>query len=236
MRDISMIMPTRLAVLSAFVLCAGAVPARAAVIAAWTFENVTIPTTTGSTGPSVAPSTMIIGDTGNAFGVHANSATNWGPATGNGSATGYSSDHWSVGDYFEFDFSPLNLANMALSFDTVGSASAPGNFQVETTTNGSSWSDLANGTYTVNVNSPPWTSGSVTAGDSYSFTLPNGTIGVRLVDDSTTSVGGGTAGNAGSIRVDNVVITGDLPEPASIGMLSVGLLGVGWSRRRRARV
>jgi hypothetical protein len=36
--------------------------------------------------------------------------------------------------------------------------------------------------------------------------------------------------------VDNVVITGDLPEPASIGMLSVGLLGVGWSRRRRARV
>jgi hypothetical protein len=232
-----MIVPARLIALGALVVWAGAAaPARAAVIAAWTFENVTVPTTTGSTGPSVAPSTMIIGDTGNAFGVHANSATNWGPATGNGSATAYSSDHWSVGDYLEFDFSPLNLVNMALSFDTVGSASAPGNFQVETTVDGSSWSDLANGTYTVNVNSPPWTSGSVTAGDSYSFNLPAGTIGVRLVDDSTTSVGGGTEGTAGSIRVDNVVVTGDIPEPATLGLLIAGLAGLGWSRRRVRRV
>src|SRR5262245_5221908 len=77
------------------------------LMAAWGFEGVTT-TNTGQTpiigGSSAADSGALT--TGSAFtGFHTSASTVWSNPAGNGSTKSVSSDHWGIGDYYQFLFS-----------------------------------------------------------------------------------------------------------------------------------
>src|SRR5262245_45848287 len=84
------------------------VGAAGTVLSSWGFEGVTT-TNTGSTptvsvGSAAADSgALTVGSAFAAF--HASASTVWSNPAGNASAKSVSSDHWGVGDYYQFSFS-----------------------------------------------------------------------------------------------------------------------------------
>jgi hypothetical protein len=95
--------------------------------------------------------------------------------------------------------------------------------------------------YTVLANASPnpvWNT--VTASSLYTITpvfggaLDNATtISIRLVDQSTTSAGGGTVGTGGTDRVDNFMVATSVPEPTITALCVLGgLAGLVVLRRR----
>jgi hypothetical protein len=215
-------MPTRNVSVTATIAIMGVVlfnrPAAATVIADWTFDNDIGAINSVATGMNSASVLPKVG-AGTGKGYHSNSSTQWTAAAGGNPGTAFQSIYWSVNDYWEFDFNSAGYTSLTLSFDQYSSGSGPKSFQVETSTNGSTWNDLGS-VYNLPVAS--WVSEG-------SFTLPGGTVGVRLVDTSTTSTQGTPVSAAGMNRVDNVLISGSLvtvPEPASLTILAVAALGL----------
>jgi hypothetical protein len=149
----------------------------------------------------------------------------------------FSSNGWDVGDYWQFSFPTTGYSGLTLTFDQAGSNTGPKNFKVQTSPDGSTFTDLPSGAYSVNLST--WnTNATPMAGFTYSFSLPTSlenlaSAYVRLVDSSTTSINNGTVAAGGTDRVDNVQITSaEVPEPAMFGLLGIGLAAFGLVRRR----
>lgn len=173
-------------------------------IASWTFET-SQPTTSGPVSAEVG--------TGSASGSHVGAST-YSTPLGNGSAHSYSSTNWAVGDYYQFQVSTSNYYNILIRFDQFGSATGPANFKVQYSTDGTTFSDFASNTHTI-PSSSTWIASNYLSQYNFSYDLSaitalNGasTVYIRLVDNSTTSIGGATVGAAGTGRVDNFTITG----------------------------
>ena len=135
---------------------------------------------------------------------------------GNGSAHSFSSTAWSVGDYYQFQVSTLGAPNVALNWDQTSSNTGPGNFILQYSTNGTTFTAFGS-QYTVLANNTPnplWSA--TTNHPEFNFTLDLSSITAinnqpnvyfRLVDNSTNSAAGGTVASGGTGRVDNFTVT-----------------------------
>jgi hypothetical protein len=205
--------------------------AGATVIADWTFET-SQPATAGPFSPEIGA--------GSASGSHVGVSTYSTPA-GNGSSHSFSSNTWSVGDYYQFQVNTTGLSGIQLIFDQTSSNTGPRDFQLEYSTNGSSFTNFGS-PYSVLANAAPNPAWNATTSSSiYTFTddlssvaaLNNApTVYFRLANSSTVSANGGTVATAGTDRVDNVIVQTSVPEPMSAGILTVGAFGL-LSRRRK---
>jgi hypothetical protein len=223
---------------TATVICAlliglASVEADAATIASWTFET-SQPATSG-------PFAAEIGS-GSALGHHASGSAVYSSPAGNGSAHSFSSNTWSVGDYYQFSVSTLGFTNLALSWDQTSSNTGPRDFTLAYSTDGTNFSNLFN--YSVLANGSPNPAWNATTSSSlYTLTqnlsstsaLNNdATVYFRLIDRDTVAANGGAVATAGTDRIDNFSITASpVPLPAAVWLLGSGLLGLAGARRRR---
>jgi len=206
--------------------------ASAALIARWTFET--------SPPADLNNSTTIGGiladaGIGTASGVHASAATDWSTPVGNGSGNSLSSNEWAVGDYYQFAFNAAGLTNLQLNFDQTSSNTGPRDFKVQTTLDGTLFTDLVN--YVVLANAAPnpfWTSATSSPIFSFAISLPNNIVGIRLVDRSAVSAEGGAVAAGGTSRVDNVSIN-TVPEPSTFVFFSFAVVGFGGAALRRTQ-
>lgn len=214
--------------LSAIVALAGS--AQAADLAVFTFET-SIPATAGPHGAEGG----VFQPVSQATGSHVLAGTVYSNPAGNGSAESFSSNFWSIGDYYQVKTSTAGYQNIGISFDQARSGTGPGNFDLLWSSDGVNFSMLLND-YTVQVNGAPnpvWSSGGAREAIYFvSSSLPAGAdnltdIWFRLVSDTPTGATGGTN------RIDNVVVTGDLiPTPGAVALM--GFAGLAAARRRRA--
>jgi len=183
----------------------------------WSFESDNTNAFAGITATTVGNIAADIGS-GVATGVHVSASTAWTAAVGDGSPDSWNANHWGVGDYFQFQLSTLGIAGIQLAWDQTSSATGPRDFVLKYSTNGTTFTQFG-GTFTVLVNTATggrtnWQSGvydgayhtnvdlsSIPALDNQS------NVYFRLVNNSTTSAGGGTIGATGSDRVDNFLVT-----------------------------
>ena len=184
-------------------------------ISKWTFENIT----TTNSGRDVVITGSALADqgvqtAGTLFSAnHASSNTSWTNLTGNGSLKSVSSNNWAVGDYWQFKVNTLNYNNLAVSVEQTGSGTGPSTFKLQYSLNGTSYTDLPGGTYSLDTGS--WSSALYKSTAVRSFDLSSlislndkSEVYVRLVNVNTTSNGSGTVATGGTSRIDNFVITG----------------------------
>ena len=188
------------------------------VLAAWSFESVTT-TGTGTTpvitGSAAADSGVLTA--GSSFtGLHASASTVWSNPVGNGSAKAVSSEHWAVGDYYQFSFSTSGYSAISITWDQTGSNTGPKDFKVQYSTNGTTFTNASgtNSTYAVTNDGWAGTGSPKTASrrtldlSGVSVLANQSTVYIRLADTSTTAITLGTVATAGTDRVDNFTVNG----------------------------
>lgn len=178
------------------------------VVAKWTFE--TSPPTTA--GPHTAQE-----GTGSALGFHSDALAVYSNPAGNGSAESFSSNFWNIGDYYQFQTSTTNLDEIGLIFDHTRSNTGPVQFQLQYSTNGTTFTNFAD-PYTLSPIS--WSSGGTPNIESnFDFDLRS----VAALNNQANvyfrlqSLVAGTA-TAGSSRVDNFGIYSNFipPDPPPV--------------------
>jgi len=194
------------------------------VLAEWTFET-SVPTTAGG---HLAEGGVFAGSSF-ASGFHASAATVYSNPVGNGSFESFSSNNWSVGDYYAFQTSTVGYESISITWDQTRSGTGPQFFDLYWSTDGSNFFLLVDN---YDVPAITWMSGTPDATLTTSFAaagpaaLDNqASIWFLMVADSAPS------STAGSNRVDNIVINGNvIPAPGAFALIGVaGLI----SRRRR---
>jgi hypothetical protein len=204
------------------------------VLTQWTFE-LSLPTTAGPFAAEVG--------TGQALGFHANGATVYSNPAGNISAESFSSNTWSVGDYYQFSTSTTGLSDIGVTWDQTGSSTGPRDFKIAYSTDGTTFTDFAAYAVLLNGGAPNATWGTTTGGPAYSYSydlsavtaLDNASsIFFRLIDTSTTAINGSPVATGGTNRVDNFTVLHSVPEPTTAISVAGGLamlLGLRRSRR-----
>lgn len=210
-------------------------------LADWTFES-SQPTGYGATTGGFAAESGLNAGTSVASGYHANSSTTWSSPAGNGSLHSFSSEHWGVGDYYQFSVSTVGFTKLFVQYDQISSSTGPGIFLFEYSSDGVNFTVLG-ADYA--VKSSNWSSGSQTASTTFTENLGsitaldnNSTVTFRLVDDSATAAGGGNVGTGGTDKIDNFIISGNVmpaPEPAWGEYSGAGLLAMCGVRLWRQR-
>ena len=199
--------------------------ASAAILATWTFET-SIPATAGPFSPEVG--------SGAGLGLHASGAAVYSNPVGNGSAESFSSNTWAVGDYYQFSTATGGNSILNVTWDQVSSSTGPRDFSIAYSTDGTTFTSIAPYVVLVNTGVNTWSAGTPILTTSYAASVSSisaSTIYFRMTNTSTVSAGGATVAAGGTNRIDNVSIAG-VPEPATLGLAGMGLLGFAAVRRR----
>ncbi len=227
-----------LSVFSALVAAAAVSSASAQTIAQWTFEI--------NTPPDATDTNVIAGiaadfGSGSAMGLHASTATDWTTPAGNGSANSLSVNTWAVNDFFQFRLGTVGYSGLSVSFDQTSSSTGPRDFNLQYSTDGSSFTTFAPYTVLQNGGAPnaSWNATTYASAYTLNFDLSSITaidnaanVYFRLVNSSTFTPSGGTVAAGGTDRVDNFTVY-VVPEPT--GLLAVGGLMLLAGRKLMAR-
>ncbi len=210
--------------------------ANGAMIAGWSITTA-FPTGTGNvpTGNTYSVGAADQGDQTSGSSLssyHTLAAATYTSPAGNGSQYAFSSNNWSIGDYYEARVSTSNYSNISVSWDQARSSTGPASFElIFSVDGGTSWTTVA--AYTVlqsgGGGAPgTWSSTTYNALYSSSQALAGAEDASLLIVRFRSTVAGASTG---SNRIDNVVISGDVvPAPGAVALLAVaGLV----SRRRR---
>ncbi len=210
--------------------------ANGAMIAGWSITTA-FPTGTGNvpTGNTYSVGAADQGDQTSGSSLssyHTLAAATYTSPAGNGSLYGFSSNNWSIGDYYEARVSTSNYSNISVSWDQARSSTGPASFElIFSVDGGTSWTTVA--AYTVlqsgGGGAPgTWSSTTYNALYSSSRALAGAEDASLLIVRFRSTVAGASTGTN---RIDNVVISGDVvPAPGAVALLAVaGLV----SRRRR---
>jgi hypothetical protein len=188
----------------------------------WTFET-SMPNGTGTDNGPYAPDGGILTLGAGASGHHASASTAWSTISGNGSLSAYNSNHWGVNDYWQFTLTTLGYNDITVSYAQEGSSTGPANFQFQYSTDGTSFTNFGSA-YSLTSSTSYKTS-------SFDLSMVPGvntapTVYFRVLDTSTTAIGGGSVGAAGSDHIDDFVVSGliAIPEPSVYMLLGIGLL------------
>jgi hypothetical protein len=221
-------------ILTLSLLTAGSA-ARAGSIATWTFET----SQPSATSATIGPLTPEVG-AGSASGGHVLATTVWSSPAGNGSSHSFSSNMWSIGDFYQFQVSTVGLQQIQLAWDQTSSATGPKDFELLYGTDGTNFTNFGNYTVLPNAN-PPGFWNVTTAFPVYSFSrdlsgipaLNNAaSVYFRLAMVDTVAENGGTIGTGGTDRVDNFSVT-NAPEPSSMVLAGIACLGLALVPLRR---
>jgi MYXO-CTERM domain-containing protein len=167
---------------------------------------------------------------------HALAATTWSTPAGNGSQYSFSSNNWSVGDYYQITLSTLGYGNVSLSWDQTRSSTGPSSFRVDVSTDGTNFSTIL-ASYSViqaglaGSGTLSWSTSAANYQSAFTTTLASiagaddaASLTFRFVNLSTVAAGG-------TNRIDNIIVSGDVvPAPGAIALL--GLAGLVARRRR----
>jgi hypothetical protein len=208
-----------------------------AMIAGWSITTA-FPTGTGQvpTGNTYSVGAADQGDATAGTGLssyHALAAATYTSPAGNGSTYAFSSNNWSIGDYYEARVSTSNYSNISVSWDQARSSTGPAAFElVFSIDGGSSWTTVS--AYTVlqsGGGGAPGTWSSTTYNALYTSSQAlAGAEGASQLIIRFRATGAATSAT-GSNRIDNVVVSGNLvPAPGAMALLAVAGLA---SRRRR---
>ena len=208
--------------LSGLVTASGGGGGMAAVLAQWTFENLTsgLPVTNSAFGTAYAEAGLQSGSAA-LTGLHASSATAYSTPSGNGSARSISANNWATNDYYQIRFSSAGHQNLKLTFDHTGSSTGPAEFLVSYSTNGGTFTTFSNYDIakTNATSAATWNNINSNSVSSVTMNLTpveglnnQSDVYLRFVMRSTLALNGGTVGTAGTSRLDNVVV-----EAVSIG-------------------
>src|SRR5207244_4838055 len=117
-------------------------------------------------------------------GLHASSSTIWSNPAGNASSKSVSSDHWAIGDYYQFSFSTSGYSAISITWDQTGSGTGPKDFKVQYSTNGTTFTDAtgANSSYSLATPAISWSSGSTSVASRRTLDLSS----VTALNDQTT--------------------------------------------------
>jgi hypothetical protein len=198
-----------------------------AVISRWNFEAVTT-TNTGtdaivSDGSAQADSGALTA--GSQFtGHHASASTVWSNPAGNGSIKSVSSNNWTTTgtptDYYQFQFATTGYQNLSVTWDQTGSNTGPRDFKVQYSTDGTLFTDATGTNSTIQIPSGiSWsTGGSPNLSTRYTLDLTSvsalnnqSAVYIRILQNSTTAINGGTVATTGTGRIDNFVVSGFIP-------------------------
>lgn len=203
----------------------------AALIAGWTYET-SIPTTAG---PHLAEAGLQAGIAAST-GFHATGVTTYNNPVGNGSNESFSSNNWTtIGDYYQFQVNLTGYSNATITFDQARSSTGPGDFSIQISTNGTTFSTI--GSYTVLVNANPAAGPGAWTSSLYNPAYTFGPISLTAALDNQPTAyvrlrANVTAAPAGTNRIDNVGISA-VPEPTTLSLLGSAIVGMTLVRRRR---
>ena len=229
---------TKFSLVAVVAATAVATSASAAVVAGWTITTA-FPTGAGNVPTGVTYTVGAANEglqtTGSELrSVHSLAAATYTSPAGNGSQYAFSSNNWSIGDYYEARLSTLGYSDISISWDQTRSSTGPATFELVMSTDGGANFTTLLASYTVlqsGGGGAPGTWSTTTYNPIYSLNQAaaaadnQADVIFRFRSLATTAA-------AGSSRIDNVMIySGPVPAPGAIALL--GVAGLAGLRRRR---
>lgn len=209
--------------------------ARGDELARWTFE---VSKPLGNNVQDAGPYAAELGlNAASSFasGHHLSTGTDYSNPSGNGSLESFSSNEWHQDDYYQFTTSTIGYRDITIGWDQARSSTGPDLFQLSYSLDGVNFTPMLDYTALFNdvINGGPWNQNTYIP--NYTIAPVGAAVPKFLVNQPivyfrlTSQV---TPGNtAGTNRVDNVVISGNVPSPGSAAL--IGLAALTATRRRR---